>query len=45
LQNAEISIVNIQEICRKCEKIAELRWELEQNQQQYEARQEVPTNR
>jgi hypothetical protein len=25
LQNAEISIVNIQEICRKCEKIAELR--------------------
>lgn len=44
LQNAGISIVNIQEICRKCERIAEFRWELEQSQNQYEAHQEVSTN-
>jgi chromosome segregation ATPase len=45
LLDGGVSMVNIQEIHRKCEKIAELRWELEQaTQKQYEARQEVPTN-
>lgn len=33
LSEKEVSIVNIQEICQKCEKIAELRWELDQIQQ------------
>lgn len=44
LTDQEISVVHIQEICRKCEAIAKLRWELEQSQQRFEARQEVPTN-
>jgi len=43
-QDLGISMVNIQEISRKCERIAELIWELEQSKQQYEARQEVPVN-
>jgi len=43
LHQTGISIVNIQEISRKCERIAELNWELEQTQQ-YQAQQEVPTN-
>lgn len=42
LTNQKISVVHSQEICRKCERISELRWELEQSQNQYEARQEVP---
>lgn len=42
LADQKISVVHIQEICRKCEVIAKLRWELEQSQQQFEARQEVP---
>lgn len=38
-------MVNIQEILEKCEKIAELNWELNQIQQsQYQAQQEVPIN-
>lgn len=44
LLEKKINIVNVQEICRKCERIAELRFELEQVQQQFEAHQEVPTN-
>lgn len=44
LQGSGISIVNVQEICRKCERIAELSWQLEQVQQQFQAQQEVPTN-
>jgi len=43
-QNTGISIVNIQEICEKCERIAKLLWELEQAQQQFQAQQEVPVN-
>ena len=43
MQDTGISIVNIQEICRKCERIAEFRWELEQKQNQYQAQQEQPT--
>jgi len=39
-----ISMINIQEILRKCEKIAELSWELDQLQQQFQAQQEIPTN-
>lgn len=43
--NAGISIANIQKICRKCEKLAEVRFELEGiRQQQYQAYQEQPTN-
>jgi len=42
---AGISIANIQKICRKCEKLAEVRFELEGiRQQQYQAYQEQPTN-
>lgn len=44
LLEKKINIVNIQEICRKCERMAELRWNLEQVQQQFEAHQEVPVN-
>jgi len=44
LTDQEISVVHIQEICRKCKRIAELHWELEQSQQQFQAQQEVPTN-
>lgn len=45
LRVVNISMINIQEISRKCDKIAELSWELTQIQtQQYEAKQEVPTN-
>jgi hypothetical protein len=40
-----IDMIDIQEILEKCEKIAELNWELSQiQQQQFEARQEIPTN-
>jgi len=43
--NSGISIANIQKICRKCEKLAEVRFELEGiRQQQYQAYQEQPTN-
>lgn len=45
LRGKGISVVNIQELCEKCEKVAEFRWELEQMQQQYQACQEQPTNR
>lgn len=44
LRNSGVSIISIQEICRKCEKIAELNWELNQVQEQYQAQQEIPTN-
>lgn len=44
LTNQGISMINIQEICQKCEKIAEFCWELEQMQQQFEARQEVSSH-
>jgi chromosome segregation ATPase len=45
LQNSGVGIISIQEVCRKCEKIAELNWELTQIQShQYQAQQEVPTN-
>ena len=38
-----VILVNVQKICRKCEKLAELKWEASQiNQQQFEARQGVP---
>jgi chromosome segregation ATPase len=40
-----VDMINIQEIIEKCERIAELSWELSQIQeQQFEARQEIPTN-
>lgn len=41
-ERAKISVINLQEICQKCERIAEFNWELNQIQQQYEAHQEVP---
>jgi hypothetical protein len=45
LQSKGISIVNVQEICSKCERMAELNWELEKiQQQQFQAQQEIPTN-
>jgi hypothetical protein len=45
LLNSGISIANIQKICRKCEKLAEVRFELEGiRQEQYQAQQEQPTN-
>ena len=41
----EFLIANIQKICRKCEKLAEVRFELEGiRQEQYQAYQEQPTN-
>jgi len=39
-----VNIIDIREICQKCERIAEYSWELSQVQQQYQAQQEVPTN-
>jgi len=40
-----VSIINVQKLCRKCEKLAKIELEIENlRQQQYEARQEVPTN-
>jgi chromosome segregation ATPase len=43
--NAGVNITNIQKICRKCEKLAEVRFELEGiRQQQYQAHQEQPIN-
>lgn len=46
LLRREISVANVQKICRKCEKLAELRIELEEiRQQQYQAQQEQATNR
>jgi len=45
LINEGVSVANTQKICRKCEKLAELRLELEEvRQQQFEARQEQPNN-
>jgi len=39
-----VSVDNIQKVCRKCEKLAKIRVELSEiRQQQFEARQEVPT--
>lgn len=42
LLNSEINMENIRKIGRECERLAGLSWDLEQIQQQYEARQEVP---
>jgi len=40
-----VNVANTQKVCRKCEKLVKLELELSQvYQQQYEARQEVPTN-
>lgn len=44
LLDKEISIVNVQEICQKCERIAELHWELNKLQQQFQSQQEVIIN-
>jgi len=45
LLNQGVGMISIQEICEKCERIAQLSWELIQLQeQQYQAQQEVPTN-
>ena len=45
LINAGVSVANTQKVCRKCEKLAELRLELEEvRQQRFEARQEHPTH-
>jgi hypothetical protein len=43
--NAGINISSVQKICRKCEKLAEVRFELEGiRQEQYQAYQEQLTN-
>jgi chromosome segregation ATPase len=43
--NGEISIENKRKICRKCEKLINLKLELEKvYQQQFEAKQEIPTS-
>jgi len=45
LINGGVSVANTQKIGRKCEKLAELRIELEEvRQEQYQARQEQSTN-
>jgi chromosome segregation ATPase len=44
-QNGVVSVENTNKCCRKCEKVAKLRMELNEiRQQQYEARQEVSVN-
>ncbi|CAG8449868.1 9085_t:CDS:2 [Ambispora gerdemannii] len=43
IRQSGVSVENTQKCCRKCEKVAKLRTELNEiRQQQYEARQEVP---
>ena len=45
LRQGRIVVENVEKICHQCEKIANFRFELDEvNKQQYQARQEVPTN-
>jgi len=45
LRQGRIIVENVEKICHQCEKIANFRFELDEvNKQQYQARQEVPTN-
>ena len=41
LLDSRVSIENVRKVSRECEKLATLSWELEEMQQQYEARQET----